>query len=263
MGEAKMYNYFLKEMHGNVLVVKVNRPNNMNALNTEVIKELDVLIDEIVDDDNVYVIVITGEGKAFIAGADIAEMAKLNESEAIEFSSFGQKVFLKLENMGKPTIAAINGYCLGGGNELALSCDIRLASEKAKFGQPEVTLGITPGFAGTQRLTKAIPIAVAKEMIYTGGIYNATFAEKVGLVSHVYAKEDLMEEALKLAQAISKNGQLSVRASKMAINKGLEEPLEKGNDIEARYFSAMFSTVDQKNAMKAFLNKEKYTFENR
>jgi len=257
------YKYFLLEKQNNVLNVKFNRPDNFNALNSNVLKELEVLIDEIDMDDDIYVIIFSGEGKAFIAGADIEEMSKLNYEEAVEFARLGQGVFLKLEQLSKPTIAAINGYCLGGGNEFALSCDIRISSVKAKFGQPEVTLGITPGFAGTQRLAKIVGVSKAKEIIYTGKVFDANHAEKIGLVSYVYEAEELTEKAFELADNIAKNAQLAVRFSKKAINEGLNIKITKGNEIEANYFGLTFETEDQKNAMEAFLNKEKYIYKNK
>lgn len=257
------YKYFLLEKQNNVLHVKFNRPDNFNSLNSNVLKELEVLIDEIDIDDDVFVIIFSGEGKAFIAGADIEEMSKLNYKEAVEFARLGQGVFLKLEQISKPTIAAINGYCLGGGNEFALSCDIRISSEKAKFGQPEVTLGITPGFAGTQRLAKTVGVSKAKEIIYTGKVLDAKHAEKIGLVSYVYGAEELMKKAFELANNIAENAQLAVRFSKKAINEGLNSKITEGNEIEANYFGLTFKTEDQKNAMEAFLNKKKYIYKNK
>ncbi|MCD6434814.1 MAG: enoyl-CoA hydratase/isomerase family protein [Clostridiales bacterium] len=257
------YKYFILEKEENILKVKINRPNNLNALNSEVLKELDKLLDEIENDEEIYVLIFTGEGKSFIAGADIDEMSELDFNQAVKFSEMGQKVFLKLEELSKPTIAAINGYCLGGGNEFALSCDIRIASEKAKFGQPEVTLGITPGFAGTQRLAKLVGVSIAKEIVFTGGMYDAEYAKSIGLVSKVVSKDELMNEVMILAKKIAKNGQVAVRYSKKAINEGSHRDITIGNKIEANYFGLSFSTKDQKKAMKAFLNKEKYKFENK
>lgn len=257
------FKYFNLEKKENVLIVKINRPNDLNALNSLVLNEFNQLIEFIDNEDNIYVIIFTGEGKAFIAGADIEEMSKFDYKESVAFAELGQNVFLKLEKLSKPTIAAINGYCLGGGNEFALACDIRLASVRAKFGQPEVTLGITPGFAGTQRLAKTVGAAIAKEMIFTGNIYNAEYAKDVGLISRIYPIDELQNEALKLANNIAKNGQIAVKNSKKAINEGIEEEISKGNVIEANYFGLTFCTIDQKKAMKSFLNKEKYIFQNK
>lgn len=258
-----MYQYFVLERRAQVGLVKFNRPESLNALNREVIAELDEVLEDLENDEGLLTVVFTGEGKAFIAGADIQEMSGMDEAEAEAFAHFGQAVFLRLEQLEKPTIAAINGYCLGGGNEFALACDIRLASEQAKFGQPEVTLGITPGFGGTQRLAKVVNPAVAKEMIFTGRIYDAAFAFEVGLISRVIPAEALLDEALGLAAKIARNGQMAVRHCKAAINEGLELPVDEGQFIEAKHFSKTFSTLDQKAAMKAFLAKEKYRFQNK
>ncbi|MBN2259392.1 MAG: enoyl-CoA hydratase/isomerase family protein [Clostridiales bacterium] len=257
------YKFFILEKKENVLIVKFNRPTNLNALNSGVLIELNQILDYIDETVDVFVVVFTGEGKAFVAGADIDEMSNFNFDQAIQFSKFGQRVFLKLEELTKPSIAAVNGYCLGGGNEFALSCDIRIASEKAKFGQPEVTLGITPGFAGSQRLAKIVGSSVAKEIIFTGEIFNADYAKSVGMVSRVVPHEELMGEVMKLANKIASNGQLAVRYSKKAINEGSNQDISLGNKIEANYFGLTFNTADQKGAMKAFLNKEKYRFENK
>ncbi len=257
-----MYKSFKAENEGSVMVVKFNRPKRLNALDSEMLREVDQLLDAVEKDDQVHVVVFTGEGKAFIAGADISEMADFSYDEAVEFANLGQGVFSKLEEMSKPTIAAINGFCLGGGNEFALACDIRIASDKAKFSQPEVTLGITPGFAGTQRLAKVVNPAVAKEMIFTGGMYDAHFALSTGLVSKVCPLEELMEIVMTMANRIARNGQIAVRNSKKAINEGCELSVREGNSIEANYFGLTFKTEDQKQAMKAFLNKKKYNFKN-
>ncbi len=257
------FKYFILEMKEHVMLVKFNRPESLNALNSKVIVELEKLIKYIEESPDVYVVVFTGEGKAFIAGADIEEMSTMNAEEGKALAELGQNVFLHLEELSKPTIAAVNGYCLGGGNEFAMACDFRVASEKARFGQPEVTLGVTPGFAGTQRLAKLTGVSVAKEMIYTGGIYDAEFAYKNGLVSRICSKDELLEETMKFAHKIARNGQIAVRLSKKAINEGLEKPVSDGNEIEADYFGQTFNTEDQKNAMKAFLNKEKYKFLNK
>jgi enoyl-CoA hydratase len=257
-----MYKSFKVENEGSVMVVKFDRPMSLNALDSEMLREIDQVLDAIKKDDQVHVVVFTGEGKSFIAGADISEMSEFNYDQAVDFANLGQGVFSKLEELSKPTIAAINGFCLGGGNEFALACDIRIASEKAKFGQPEVTLGITPGFAGTQRLAKVVNQAVAKEMIFTGGMYDAQFALSTGLVSKVCSVDELMETVMKMANRIARNGQIAVRNSKKSINEGLELSVREGNLIEANYFGLTFKSEDQKQAMKAFLNKEKYNFKN-
>ncbi len=248
---------------GSVAVVKMNRPKALNALNSETLTELAQIFKALEADENVHVIVVTGEGKAFVAGADISEMADLTAEEGRAFARLGQAVFSQIERCIKPTIAAINGFALGGGCELALSCDIRLASINAKFGQPETGLGITPGFAGTQRLPKVVGVAKAKELIYTSGVIGSEEALRIGLVNHVYEADALMDETMKMAQKIAGNGQLAVRYSKSAIDTGLNMNAAAGSTIEESYFGLCFASDDQKGAMKAFLNKEKYTFTNR
>ena len=208
--------------------------------------------------------VITGAGRSFVAGADIGQMSTLTAVEAKQFGTLGNKIFLKLENLSKPTIAAVNGFALGGGCELSMACDIRVASEKAKFGQPEVGLGITPGFGGTQRLPRIVGTANAMELILTAQTINAARALEIGLVSHVYAPEELMDKAMELANAIAANAQVAVRQSKAAIRRGLQTDMTTGAAYESEAFGLCFATEDQKDAMKAFLNKEKVTaFKNR
>jgi enoyl-CoA hydratase len=199
-----------------------------------------------------------------VAGADIAQMKDLSPMEAKKFGLYGNGVFLKLENFPKPVIAAVNGFALGGGCELAMSCDIRVASEKAKFGQPEVGLGITPGFGGTQRLARIVGASNAMELILTAKTISAAQAQEMGLVSHVYPPEELMDKAMELAQAIAANAQVAVRESKAAIRRGLQTDMATGTAFEAEAFALCFSTEDQKDAMTAFVNKEKVTgFKNR
>lgn len=248
---------------GQVAIVKMNRPKALNALNSATLQELSEVFTTLEADETVNVIVLTGEGKAFVAGADISEMMSLSAEEARHFARLGQGVFTQIERCVKPVIAAINGFALGGGCELALSCDIRLASENAKFGQPETGLGITPGFAGTQRLPKIVGVAKAKELIYTSATIDSEEAYRIGLVNHVYRSEVLMEEAMKMATKIAANGQLAVRYSKAAIDTGLTLNSVTGSTIEESYFGLCFATEDQKGAMHAFINKEKYTFKNR
>lgn len=241
-------------------ILTINRPQAMNALNSELLAELGKAIAEVQYDPEVRVCVITGEGKAFVAGADIAEMAEMSALEGREFARLGNAVFTSIEELEKPVIAAINGFALGGGCELALSCDIRLASEKAKLGQPEVGLGITPGFGGTQRLARAIGPAKAKELIYTGKMIGAEEALSIGLVNHVYPVETLLEEAKKLAKEIAMKAPVAVQFCKRAINEGLETDLHHGLEIESDLFGLCFSTADQKEGMEAFLNKRPAQF---
>lgn len=251
-------NFLSYEKNDSVAVVTFNRPEALNALNSQTLIELGTLMDEIALDDDVKVIIFTGAGKAFIAGADIKEMEILNAEEGRTFARLGQKVFDKIEKLEKVTIAAINGFALGGGCEMALCCDIRLAGEKAKFGQPEVSLGITPGFGGTQRLPKIVGVSKAKHMIFTGDVVDANHALEIGLVSEVC--ENVMASAEALAEKISEKAPLAVRYSKLAIDQGLQMDASMGSQVEAQMFGLCFATEDQKNGMKAFVEKTKIEF---
>ena len=252
------------EAKGPIGILTMNRPEALNALNEQVLRDLDAALDQAAAQDDILVLVLTGAGRSFVAGADIAQMKDLSPMEAKRFGLFGNGVFLKLENFPKPVIAAVNGFALGGGCELAMSCDIRVASEKAKFGQPEVGLGITPGFGGTQRLARIVGTSNAMELILTAKTISAAQAQEIGLVSHVYPPEELMDKALELAQAIAANAQVAVRESKAAIRRGLQTDMATGAAFEAEAFALCFATEDQKDAMRAFVNKEKITaFKNR
>jgi len=253
----------LLKKEGKVCVLSINRPKALNALNTEVLNELNAAIDLIDRDEEVYVLVLTGEGKAFVAGADIVEMKDKNAEEARRFAKLGIETFRKIELMEKPVIAAVNGFALGGGCELAMSCDIRIAGEKAKFGQPEVGLGITPGFAGTQRLPRLVGSAKAKELILTADMINAAEAEKIGLVNKVVPQEELMNEAMNMANKIASKGQIAVRYAKTAINRGIETDIETGMAIEKDLFGLCFATEDQKEGMTAFIEKRAAEFKNK
>ncbi len=253
--------HILFEKMDGVGVVTFNRTSALNALNTEVLGALERLVEEVKKDDSLRVLVFTGAGKAFVAGADIKEMSTMSAEEARQFAGRGQRVFSEIEKMDKVTIAAVNGFALGGGCEMALACDIRLAGTKAKFGQPEVKLGITPGFAGSQRLPKLIGVSHAKYMILTGDMIGADKALELGLVSGVY--EDVLEEAISLGSRIARNAPLALSYSKKAIDEGLTVPLEQGNRIEAAYFGLSFATEDQKRGMKAFIEKEEVEFKGR
>ncbi|MDO4690872.1 MAG: enoyl-CoA hydratase-related protein [Fusobacterium sp.] len=238
-------------------VLTISRPNALNALNSKVLDELRETFDKI-DLETTRVVIITGAGeKSFVAGADISEMSNASTSEAEKFGKKGNDVFRKIETFPLPVIAAINGFSLGGGCELAMACDIRLCSENAVFGQPEVGLGITPGFGGTQRLARLVGPGKAKELIYAGNNIKAEEALKIGLVNHVYALESLMEEAMKLASKIAKNAPIAVRASKKAINTGIDTDMDRAIIIEQKLFASCFETEDQREGMKAFLEKRK------
>ena len=252
------------EQRGPIGVITMNRPEALNALNDQVLKDLDAVLDAAEANDEVLVLILTGAGRSFVAGADIGQMKDFTPVQAKQFGMYGNSVFLKLENFPKPVIAAVNGFALGGGCELSMACDIRLASEKAKFGQPEVGLGITPGFGGTQRLPRIVGAARAMELILTARNINAARAQEIGLVSEVYPPEELMDKALELANAIAANAQVAVRQSKAAIRKGLQTDMNTGVAYESEAFALCFATEDQKDAMAAFLNKEKLPgFKNR
>lgn len=254
------YKNITVEKSDGVALVKFNRPKALNALNSETLAELDAVVDSLSADASVRAIVFTGEGKGFIAGADIREMSTLTAEQGRAFGALGQRVFRKVELMTKPTIAAVNGFALGGGCEFAMSCDIRIASEKAKFGQPEVTLGITPGFSGTVRLPKLVGMGMAKELILTGRMAGAAEAKAIGLVNHVVEADDLLSKAMEMATGIAANAPLAVAYSKAAINKSAEMDTDVANTIEETYFGLCFATEDQKHGMEAFLNKEKAQF---
>lgn len=245
----------LFEKKNNVGILSINRPDALNALNSEVLDELGQAVDMIMADDEVYVLILTGEGRSFVAGADIGEMRDLNSVAAREFAEKGISVFRKIELMEKPVIAAVNGFALGGGCELSMTADIRVASEKAKFGQPETGLGITPGFAGTQRLSRLVGLGKAKELIYTCDIIKADEALTLGLVNHVVPAEELMNKSMEIAEKICSKAQMAVRYSKAAINRGYETDLETGMSIEKDLFGLCFATEDQKEGMTAFLEK--------
>ncbi|MBC8591226.1 short-chain-enoyl-CoA hydratase [Wansuia hejianensis] len=240
---------------GNIAILSINRPKALNALNTQTLRELDEAITEVEKDEEIYVLIITGEGRSFVAGADIGEMKDMSSLEARKLAHKGIKVFRKIELMEKPVIAAINGFALGGGCELAMACDIRVASEKAKFGQPEVGLGITPGFAGTQRLSRLVGPGKAKELIFTADVIDANEAYRIGLVNKIVSMEKLIEESINLANRIACKGQIAVRLAKTAINRGMETDIETGMSIERELFGQCFSTEDQKEGMRAFLEK--------
>lgn len=245
------------EQEGFVGVITINRPKALNALNSQVLKEIDATLDA-VNLETTRCLILTGAGeKSFVAGADIAEMSTLTKAEGEAFGKAGNDVFRKLETFPIPTIAAVNGFALGGGNEIAMSCDIRICSDNAVFGQPEVGLGITPGFGGTQRLARIIGVGKAKELIYTAFNIKADEAYRVGLVNAVYPQAELMDAAKKMAAKIAKNAPIAVRACKKAINDGLDVDMDQAIVIEEKLFGSCFETEDQKDGMTAFLNKTK------
>ena len=249
---------------GHVGIVTMNRPEALNALSSAVFADLTAALDQVEQDDDVYVVIITGAGRAFVAGADIGEMANMNVEEGLAFSELGNSLLMRVDMFPKPTIAAVNGFALGGGCELSLACDIRIASEKAKFGQPEVGLGIIPGFGGTQRMARIIGTGAAMELIYPAETLDAKLAEAIGMVNHVVAPDELMDFALNLANKIAANAQVAIRTSKMAIRRGIDCDISTAVTYEALAFATCFGTEDQKDAMKAFVEKRKLNgFKNR
>ena len=244
-------------VEGYVGIITLNRPKALNALNADVLAELKSTL-EGVDLESVRALIITGAGdKAFVAGADIAAMSTMTREEGTAFGKFGNDIFLMIENFPIPVIAAVNGFALGGGNELAMCCDIRICSENAVFGQPEVGLGITPGFGGTQRLARLVSPGMAKELIYSARNIKAQEAYRIGLVNAVYPQEELMPAAMKLAQRIAANAPIAVRECKDAINRGLQIDIARAVEIEECDFGSCFGSEDQREGMRAFLEKRK------
>ncbi|QUH26811.1 enoyl-CoA hydratase-related protein [Serpentinicella alkaliphila] len=250
----------LFEQKGKVGIITINNPKSLNALNPRVVADIESAFDQISKTDEISVVIITGAGKAFVAGADIVTMSTMYPTEARKWAEEAMRTFRKIELLEKPVIAAINGFALGGGCELALACDIRIASDNAKLGQPEITLGITPGFGGTQRLPRVIGAAKAKEFIFTGGMYTAEEAEKVGLLNKVVKPEELMDVALSMATRMSELPSVAMSYCKTAINRGIEVDLDTGLEIEKDLFALCFATEDQKEGMGAFVQKRKAEF---
>lgn len=240
-----------------VAVVTIDRPQALNALNPEVLADLKAAFEGI-DQNATRCVVLTGAGeKSFVAGADIGSMSTMTKAEGEAFGKLGNDIFLMIENFPLPVIAAVNGFALGGGNELAMSCDIRICSDNAMFGQPEVGLGITPGFGGTQRLARLVSVGMAKQLLYTARNIDANEALRIGLVNAVYPQAELMDAALKLASQIAKNAPIAVRGCKKAVNEGLQVSIDKAVAIEEKIFGGCFETHDQVEGMTCFLSKEK------
>lgn len=243
--------------------VTMNREKALNALNTDVLTELKHVFTSIDQDDAVKIAIITGKGRAFIAGADIGQMAELSGSEGRDMTIQGQEVMESIENITKPVIAAINGFALGGGNELSMACDIRIASENAKFGQSEVNLGIIPGYGGTQRLPRLVGKGMAKKLIYSAEMIDAAEAYRIGLVDEVVPAEELMDAAEKLARTIMSKAPISIKMAKVAINNGMNCDLKTGVQFEAEAYTSTFVSEDRIEGMTAFLQKRKAEFKNR
>lgn len=258
------YENIILEKENDLAVLSINRPKVLNALNKPTVLEIQAALKDVANDDNVKVLIITGAGnKAFIAGADIAAMAELTPLEAKVFSDLGNDVFRSLELMDKPVIAAINGFALGGGCELAMACDFRIAAKNARFGQPEVGLGVIPGFGGTQRLPRLISPGMAKQLLYTGDVIDADEALRIGLVNQVVELEELMPAVKKIAGRIANKGQIAVGLCKKAVDSGIQTDMDRAISMEASLFSLCCATADQKEGMKAFLEKRKPVFQNK
>ena len=258
-----MYQTLRYEKQENIGILTINRPEALNALNSTVIGDLEQAITEVEKDAELGALIITGEGRSFVAGADIGEQLPLDVAGGRKWGQRGSALMRRIEKLEFPTIAAVNGFALGGGCELALSCDIILASEKAKFGQPEVGLGITPGFSGTQRLPRRVGIAKAKELIFSGRMIEADEAKEIGLVNVVYAPEALMDGALEMAKSFTKNAPIAVKYAKACIDRGMQMDIDGGIACENELFAMCFATADQKEGMGAFLEKRTAAFRNR
>ena len=252
-----MYQTLRYEKQENIGILTINRPEALNALNSTVIGDLKQAITEVEKDAELGALIITGEGRSFVAGADIGEQLPLDVAGGRKWGQRGSALMRRIEKLEIPTIAAVNGFALGGGCELSMACDIRLASEKAKFGQPEVGLGITPGFSGTQRLPRRVGIAKAKELIFSGKVIGAAEAEKIGLVNAVYAPEELIPGAIAMAKSFTANAPIAVKYSKACIDRGMQMDIDDGIALENELFAMCFATADQKEGMSAFVEKRK------
>ncbi len=255
------YENLLVEINNGIAVITINRPKALNALSYAVLEDLAGAFAELQEDTDLACVILTGGGeKAFVAGADIAAMQALNAVEAENFARLGHKVFNEIESFARPVIAAVNGFALGGGCELAMACDVRIASENARFGQPEVNLGVIPGFGGTLRLSRLVGKGRAKELIYTGDMIDASEAYRIGLVNKVVASEQLLEEAKKMATKIASKGPLAVSLAKQAVDNGLEMDIDRAGHYEASLFGLCFASSEQTEGMLAFLEKRPAKF---
>ena len=255
------YETIIFEKEGSVAILKFNRPKALNAINPEVLKEVKAVLDQVEDDESIKVLVLTGEGdRAFVAGADIAHMSQLTPLEMRHFSRTGQELLFRLENLSIPVIAAANGFALGGGLEICMACDFVYASEKAKFGQPEINLGLIPGFGGTQRLPRLIGKSRAKELCMTGAMISAQEAWEMGLINKVFPPEKLWEETMKTAGMIAEKGSISLKAVKDCISRGVDVDLRDGCYMESDAFGLCIVSPDAKEGTSAFLEKRKAEF---
>lgn len=255
-----MAGHVILQKEGRIATITIDRQEALNALNPEMLEEFDGALDEVKQDSQIRALIITGAGRSFVAGADIAVQSVFDVDGGRAWGRKGSAIFRKLEEMEIPTIAAVNGFALGGGCELALACDLILASTKAKFGQPEVGLGIPPGFSGTQRLPRRIGIAKAKELIFTGEMIGGEEAEKIGLANRTVEPDALMDAAREMAGKIAKNAPIAVKYAKACINRGMDVDMGTGIAIENELFAMCYATEDQKNGMQAFLRKEQVEF---
>lgn len=258
-----MYNTLKYEVVDGLATVTVSRPEALNALNTTILDELSTLFTEIENEESVKAVILTGEGKSFVAGADIAQMKDLSPEDAHAMMVKGHDVMYKIENLSKPVIAAVNGFALGGGCELAMSCDIRIASEKAKFGQPEVGLGIIPGFGGTVRLPKLVGKGMAKYLILTAEIIGAEEAKNIGLVEKVVSAEELMKEAEKIARNIMTKAPIALKEAKYSIDTAYDLEMRAASKVEIDAMARCFETEDQTEGMTAFLEKRPAEYKNK
>ena len=257
-----MYQYIIFEKKGKVAYITFNRPKALNAMNAEVVGELDSILADLEQDDSIWAVIVTGAGKAFVAGADIAAMRDYTPAQGRAFNLGAQQVLNRLENLPKPVVCAINGFALGGGLEVAMACDIRIISETAKVGQPEVALGIFPGWGGTQRLPRLVNVGNAKYYIFTGEHIPAQKALELGIVQEVVAPDKLMERAEQIVAKILEQAPIAVRMAKRTINEGMNMGLIPAISFDSETFATVFTTKDRVNGMTAFLNKEKPQFEN-
>jgi len=254
------YKNIIVKKEDRIVIITINREKALNALNDETIVELQDFFRHAWMDESIGCVIITGAGKAFIAGADISELAQCDVQKAAKKSMLGLYLMQSIENFPHPVIAAVNGFALGGGCELAMACDIRLASEKARFGQPEVNLGLIPGYGGTQRLARLVGRGKAKQLIFTGDIIDANEAHRIGLVDEVYPVEELMNKAMEMARNILSKAPVAVSTAKECINRGLDVNLSAGCELEKARFGNIYGTADSVEGMKAFLEKRKADF---
>lgn len=255
------YQNLLLDIADGIGTVSINRPKALNALNIETLLELQKAFQEFEDNPEVQVVILTGTGdRAFVAGADISEMKDMQPLQAIRFSKLGHATLDQIEGLNKVVIAAVNGFALGGGTEIALACDFIYAADQAKFGLPEVTLGVFPGFGGTQRLPRLVGKGRAKELIFTGAMISAEEAKEIGIVNRIFPTDSLMEETTNVAKKVASNGPIAVHLAKASVDKGYDVGLKEGCHMETVAFGACFTTMDQKEGMTSFMEKRKAQF---